>query len=135
MPTFSKKSNQRLDTCHHLLQYIARLAIKETDFTVICGHRTKEEQDAAFKAGNSKLKFPKSKHNSNPSMAMDLAPYPIDWNNRERFIELAKVILRIAKEKNIPIRWGGDFNMDGDKTKNDAWDLPHFELNFNYGDK
>jgi peptidoglycan L-alanyl-D-glutamate endopeptidase CwlK len=135
MPKFSKKSQERLETANHLLQLICNLAIKETDFVVICGHRTKEEQDAAYKAGNSKLKFPKSKHNSLPSRAVDLAPCKIvngktiiDWNDRQRFIDLSKIILRIAKEKNIPIRWGGDFNMDGNKTTNDAWDLPHYEL-------
>lgn len=103
-------------------------AILEYDFTVLCGHRNKEDQDKAFAEGNSKTPWPKSKHNKIPSWAVDIAPYPIDWNDMDRFKQLAKIVLRIADELAVPIRWGGDFNTDGDKTTNDAWDKPHFEL-------
>jgi len=102
--------------------------IAEHDFTILCGHRTKEEQEAAFRAGASKLKFPHSKHNSFPSRAVDIAPYPIDWKNIDRFIELAEAVKAKADKMGIKIIWGGDFNNDGDKTTNDAWDKPHFEL-------
>ena len=37
--------------------------------------------------------------------------------------------MRIARIKGIPLQWGGDWNMDGDKTKSNAWDMPHYELN------
>jgi hypothetical protein len=50
------------------------------------------------------------------------------------FIGLLKVILALSEElgsqsldgKPLALRWGGDYNMDGD-TK-DGWDMPHFEL-------
>jgi len=51
---------------------------------------------------------------------MDLAPFPIDWNNLDRFAELAKVIKRIAKENNTPLEWGGDWK--------NFKDYPHFQL-------
>lgn len=128
MAKFSIASKKRLETCDTRLQEICAEAIKEYDFIVLCGHRNKADQDEAYQKGNSKLKWPKSKHNANPSRAMDLSPYPLDWKNLQRFKDLSKVILRIAGEKNIKIRWGGDFNMDGNQTTNDAWDLPHYEL-------
>lgn len=116
---FSKLSQERLSTCHLFLQEICYELIKEMDFTVLCGYRGKEEQDEAYNKGASKLKFPKSMHNTSPSKAVDLAPYPIDWNNHERFKQLAKRFKQIAEHKNIKVVWGGDWQMR---------DMPHFEL-------
>lgn len=90
------------------------------DFTVICGHRGEEEQNKAFAEGKSKLKFPNSKHNSRPSMAVDLAPYPINWNDKEAFKRLSILIKKIASDKQIGITWGGDWKR--------FRDLPHYEL-------
>ena len=126
MPRFSARSASRLAECHKDLQRVMNAAIQEVDFTVLCGHRGKAEQDAAVAAGNSKLRWPKSKHNKKPSLAVDVAPWPIDWNNRARFKALAKVILAEAAALGISLRWGGDWNSDGDDS--DGWDLPHFEL-------
>ena len=99
---------------------ILKEAIHIYDFSVLCGHRGKDEQNLAYKKGFSKLKFPESKHNSIPSRAVDIAPYPIDWDDHKRFYELAGIIKGIAHEKGIEIRWGGNFR---------GWkDLPHFEL-------
>ena len=61
---FGKKSLERLSTCNGLLQEILNEAINIMDFTVLWGHRDKEEQNKAFRDGNSKVKFPNSKHNS-----------------------------------------------------------------------
>jgi len=120
MPSFGRRSKSRLGTCHNLLQEILEEAIKEYDFSVLCGHRGKEDQDAAFNSGNSKLKFPQSKHNKMPSLAVDIAPYPIDWNNIDRFKDLGKIIKRIADEKGIDLSWGGDWRS--------FKDYPHFQL-------
>jgi peptidoglycan LD-endopeptidase CwlK len=119
MPKFSERSLQQLNTCCHELQDICNEAIKEMDFTVICGHRGEKEQNEAFERGASKLKYPNSKHNTNPSIAVDIAPYPIKWTDKKRFIELSKIMKRIAKEKNIELVWGGDWKMQ---------DLVHFEI-------
>lgn len=126
MPRFSARSASRLAECHKDLQAVMNAAILETDFTILCGHRGKAEQDAAFAKGASKLRWPKSLHNTMPARAVDVAPWPIDWNNRARFKALAKVILAEAKSLGISLRWGGDWNSDGDDS--DGWDLPHFEL-------
>lgn len=128
MPQFSKLSEQRLSTCDARLQRLLREAIKNVDFTVIYGHRTQEDQDDAFRQGASTLRWPKSKHNKQPSLAVDIAPYPIDWSDTARFARLAGYIERIAEEQGVKIRWGGDWN-DNYRTKDERLvDMPHIEL-------
>lgn len=127
MPTFSKKSVDRLETCDHRIQMVLKRAITRYDFTVLCGHRNKQEQNDAFERGASKLRWPQSKHNRVPSMAVDVAPFPIDWDNLDRFRELAAVIMDEANKLGIKLRWGGDFNMNG-KPDDKFIDMPHFEL-------
>lgn len=120
MPKFSALSQKRLLTCHTDLRIICEQLIKITDFTIICGHRGKEDQEKAFRLGRSKLRWPKGKHNKMPSEAIDIAPYPTDWNDHLAFNELANYFMDIARNSNIKIKWGGDF-----KTLKD---LGHFEL-------
>ena len=96
MPTFSKTSEQKLATCHQDLMVIFSNVIKITDCSVICGHRGKKEQNAAFDKGFSMLKYPQSKHNKTPSMAVDVVPYPIDWSDEKRFRELAGIVKGVA---------------------------------------
>lgn len=128
MPTFGSKSKAALAKCHPLLQAIANEAIKEIDFMVLDSTRGRVDQERAFAGGKSKARFGQSAHNYVPAIAFDLFPAPYDWNNTKAFNDLAVVILRIAKAKGTPLRWGGDWNMDGNKTTSDAWDKPHFEL-------
>jgi len=128
MYKFGKSSQARLDTCHPSIQAILEEAIQIVDFTVLCGHRTKEEQDDVFHKGMSKVQFPNSRHNTMPSQAVDIAPYPIDWNNLERFTHLIGIIRGIAHSKGIDIRCGIDWDCDGDITDHSFMDYPHFEL-------
>jgi peptidoglycan L-alanyl-D-glutamate endopeptidase CwlK len=121
MYKFSKTSLKRKAECHPDLQKILDMAIKEYDFTILCGYRGEVEQNKAFAEKKSKLKYPNSKHNKKPSLAFDVAPYPIDWNNIGRFIELSMVIKRCAKEAGIKLTWGGDWRT--------FKDYPHYELN------
>jgi len=128
MPKFSEASKKKLLTCAEPLQIICNEAIEIFDFTVLEGQRSEARQAAMYEQGLSKLLWPNSKHNKEPSMAIDVAPYPIDWNNEERFYLLAGIFFAIAKRHNIKLRWGGDWDRDwqfNDQTFND---LPHFEL-------
>jgi len=128
MPKFGKSSMQRRATCHPDLQIILDEAIKHIDFTILDGHRTEEAQNKAFSEGKSQLRYPQSKHNSLPSGAFDIAPYPIDWNNLNRFYLLAGVVIGIARQKGVNIRWGGSWDNSLDITKNKFNDLVHFEF-------
>lgn len=128
MPTLSKLSEQRLATCDPRLQALLREAIKHVDFTVICGYRNQDDQNDAFRTGRSKVRYPDSKHNTLPSSAVDIAPYPVDWKDTARFARLAGYLERIAHEQGIRIRWGGDFDQDGATADERFIDMPHIEI-------
>lgn len=128
MPEFSDKSAAKLETCHPRLQFLCRKIITHYDFTVLEGHRSDERQEELFRTGKSKLRAGQSKHNKSPSEAVDIAPYPIDWDDRERFFILAGMMFQAASEANMELRWGGDFNMNWDFKDQSFMDLPHFEL-------
>lgn len=135
MPEFSKVSKERLSGCHPDLITLMNSAIDDYDFTIICGYRSQKDQDKAYNEGKSKLKYPDSKHNLIPSMAVDIAPVKyfdnggvwIDWDDLQSFFDLHEVIKSHAKELGIKIRWGGDW--DGNPlTRNKFNDFPHYEL-------
>lgn len=128
MPRFSKKSRAKLDTCHSDLQKVLELVIEHFDFAVLVGHRTKEEQEEAFATGRSQKHWPDSKHNTSPSLAVDIAPWPIDWKDRERFSYLAGYVKMAGLSQGIKIRWGGDWDGDTEVSDNVFDDLVHFEL-------
>ena len=128
MYKFGKSSRARLETCHPDIQEILEEAIKVVDFSVLCGTRGEQEQSDLYHKGMSKVQYPNSKHNSVPSMAVDIAPYPIDWNNTERFTHLIGIVRGIALMKGIKIRCGIDWDCDGDITDHNFMDYPHFEL-------
>jgi hypothetical protein len=128
MYSFGKLSTQKLEMLHSDLQLILNEAIKVYDFSIICGHRNEAGQNTAFNEKKSKLRWPDSKHNSLPSIAVDIAPYPIDWNNRDRFIFLAGIIYCISQQLGIEIRFGGNWSMDWQFEKQKFDDLVHFEL-------
>ena len=128
MPKFSRKSLSKLETCDKRLQDLFLRVVKKFDCTILEGHRSKDRQNKLFDEGKSKLKYPKGKHNSLPSKAVDVAPYPIDWNDRERFTYFAGYVLGIAYQMGLKIRWGGDWDMDTQVKDNNFDDLPHFEI-------
>lgn len=134
MHKYSKISEQRWSTLHPDLQKVFYEVLNKIDHSILEGYRDKERQERAFLEGKSKLQFPKSKHNLTPSMAADVAPYPIDWNDIERFYLFAGFVLgtgyRLKKECIIThdIRWGGDWNRNFDVKDNTFDDLVHFEL-------
>ena len=103
-------------------------SVQYFDCSVLEGHRGKEKQNAAYDKGNSKLRYPKGKHNQIPSIAVDVIPYPIDWEDRDRMHYFAGFVLGIAKKTKLKIRWGGDWNMDTHTKDNRFDDLVHFEI-------
>jgi hypothetical protein len=128
MPKFGKKSKKQLSTCNKKLQEVFNEVIKTVDCSVLEGHRGENRQNALYKEGKTKVKFPKGRHNHNPSLAVDVVPYPIDWDDRERFHLFAGFVLGVANQMGIPIRWGGDWNQNWEVDDNQFDDFPHFEL-------
>jgi peptidoglycan L-alanyl-D-glutamate endopeptidase CwlK len=110
----------RRGECHPDLQRLIDEVVRTVPFdvTILCGHRGYAEQERCFIAGTSKVHWPKSKHNSHPSRAFDMAPYPVRWDGpgaREKFLELRAHVRVCADRLGIKIR-------------HISWDLPHTEL-------
>lgn len=126
MPNYSKRSRLNLSTSHKDLQVVFNYVIKYWDCSVIWGHRGELDQNKAFAKGYSKLKFPKSKHNILPSLAVDVVPYPTYWEDEEKLIRFgsfvkwfAGVLFENGVIKN-KVEWGGDWKSFPDPA--------HFEI-------
>ena len=130
---FGAKSKARLATAHPVLALLFNRVIVRpdmpTDITITAGHRGKAEQDAAFASRNSKLRWPNSKHNKVPSLAVDAVPIfagkpTWDWTH---YHPLAAVIkdewAKMQAEgltEGFTLSWGGDWTSFKDG--------PHWEL-------
>ena len=134
MPEFSKSSKEKLATCHQDLQTLFNYVIRHFDCTVVCGTRNEADQNKAFDGGFSQVRFPNSKHNASPSMAIDVVPYPVEWQNVKRMRHFVGYVLGCAQvlkdynaiEKDIisGLDWDGDTILT-DQRFNDA---PHFQI-------
>lgn len=113
-------SKARLYTCHRDLILLFEAVDKIVPTAILEGHRGKMAQDQAFAAGKSNAKWGQSKHNSIPSLAVDVGPVPLDWNDIQAFERMAVVIKKCAAQLGIKVRWGGDFKS--------IKDFPHWEL-------
>tara|TARA_B100000508_G_C11315620_1_gene206849 strand:+ start:170 stop:571 length:402 start_codon:yes stop_codon:yes gene_type:complete len=128
MPRFGTRSKKRLSSCHPDLQKVFNKVIEKVDCSILCGHRGEEAQNEAYEKGNSKVKYPNGRHNAIPSNAVDVAPYPIEWDNLERFTLFAGYVLGIAESMKIDLIWGNDWDGDFDTKDTGFRDYPHFEL-------
>lgn len=117
---FGKKSLEVRSTLHPDLQKLVDEVSKTVNCSLICGYRNKADQDKAFASGNSKLQWPKSRHNTWPSEAVDIVPWPVDWKDIKAFKAMAVKIKEAAEQVGVDIEWGGDW----DKFK----DYPHWQL-------
>ena len=128
MPKFGRKSRERLKTCDEKLQKVFNEVIKHVDCSVLEGHRSKDRQNKLYEEGKTKVKYPNGRHNRQPSSAVDVTPYPVDWKDRERQTLFAGFVLGVANQMNINLRWGGDWDQDFQVVDNRFDDFPHFEL-------
>ncbi len=124
MPKFGKKSQERLRGVNSELVNVLFELVKIMDVTIIEGVRSQERQDRLVAEGKSKTKF--SKHIT--GRAVDLAPYPIDWEDRDRFHYMGGMLRGIAHQMGVKVRWGGDWDGDGETKNNNFDDLVHIEL-------
>jgi len=135
MANFGKTSVKRLNTAHEVLQILFNRVVKRRDCFIACGHRPESEQKACFNSGASKVLWPNSMHNSLPSLAVDVPPWPEKWDSEKAFLELKDVIedewaqmVEQGLTDGFRLRWGGDWDGDGDRTDQTFHDLPHWEL-------
>lgn len=109
MPYFSARSLKKLITCEKPLQDLFNEVVKHTDCVIIEGHRDRHRQSMAFRSGHSKVDWPNSRHNREPSQAVDVMPYPLDWTDNNRLREFAGFVKGTAIQMGIDVEWGGDF--------------------------
>ena len=128
MPKYSTRSKQRLSTCDERLQKVFDEVIKHVDCSILEGHRNKERQNKLYDEKRTKVKYPNGRHNSSPSKAVDVTPYPVDWEDRERQTLFAGFVLGIARGMGYKLRWGGDWDQDFQVMDNRFDDFPHFEI-------
>lgn len=134
MPMFSPESFSKLSTCHLDLQAIFFEVVKTIDCTVLEGYRNEDDQNKYFESGKTKLKYPHGRHNGQPSMAVDVAPYPINWKDKQRFFYFAGFVMGVAERLHLEgkishkLRWGGDWDKDFDFNDQRFNDYVHFEL-------
>ena len=128
MPKFGQRSTNNLSECHPDLIKLFTEVVEDFDCSILCGYRNLTDQDDAYHKGLSKLKYPKSKHNKIPALAVDCVPYPIDWKDTDRMYYFAGFVMGKAKELGIDLRFGGDWDGDTKLKDQTFMDLPHFEL-------
>ncbi|WP_151708791.1 M15 family metallopeptidase [Acinetobacter brisouii] len=125
------------------LQKVIKRAIEltEQDFMVLQGMRTREEcsinygkgrtaQECTAKGVPAQYAQPNlakvtwlrdpygSKHTQ--GKAVDIVPYPLDWNDLSKYQKIATAMKRAASELNVKVTWGGDWAT--------SKDYPHFEV-------
>lgn len=130
----SNTSLARLKGVDETLVRVVKRAIEicEIDFKVLEGMRTLERQRELYAQGRTEpgkivTWTMNSKHLE--GKAVDLVPYPIDWTNLKKFDAIAKAMFEAAKEMDVNIRWGADWDGDGNYREKGEYDSPHFEIN------
>ena len=129
-----KTSIARLKGVDKTLVNIVKRAIEisEVDFSVLEGVRTLERQRELYAQGRTApgkivTWTMKSKHID--GKAVDLVPYPLDWNDLSKFDKIRNAMFQAAKEQDVNLRWGADWNGNGEYREKGEYDSPHFELN------
>lgn len=149
MPQFGKTSKERLETCHPVLWSLCSNIVRDYDITVLAdgGWRSPEKQLQLYDLGRTKVM--KSKHNhmhdGRPwSLAVDIAPYPVDFGKtpkevlrtytdtrmtaetiallERKFIKASHAISRFyylaglvrCQAQMMGLRWGTDIRWGGD---------------------
>lgn len=137
--TLSAKSLAKLEGVHpNMVKVVKRAAaLSSQDFTVLEGVRTPARQKELYAQGRTApgpvvTWVMTSNHFVNKKTgfghAVDLCPWPIDWNTPAKFDAISKVMFQAAKDLRVTIRWGADWDRDGKPRERGETDSPHFEL-------
>ena len=143
-----QRSLDRLKGVHPDLVEVIQRAISLTpqDFTILEGVRSKARQLELYAQGRTQpgpvVTWTKTSNHfvraDGFGYAVDMAPFPIDWNDAKRFDDVAQAMFKaaelISRErkakglKPVEIRWGADWDQDGKPRERGESDSPHFEL-------
>jgi len=136
--SLGKRSIDNLSGVHPLLVDVVKLAISRStqDFAVICGVRTIEQQKELYaqgrtKPGNIVTWTMKSRHLPDSygyGRAVDIVPFPVDWNSPSKFDAINDAMQAAASDLGLTIRWGADWDQDGNPREKGETDSPHWEI-------
>ena len=139
MPSFGGSSRKQLDTCRSEIIETLEIVVVEYDIKVLEGRRSWDRQAQLLEEGRTKVGPGESKHNPPKlpdgsedtewlSDAVDVVPYPIDWNDMRRFIYMIGLIIGTGRVLGYNFRsginWDEDQILFDDQNFNDA---PHIE--------
>ena len=139
----SKRSLASLEGVDPRLVKVVKRAIQitEQDFVVTEGLRTREQMKINYGKGRTvaelarhgiEAKYAKPKESkvtwlNNPfasnhasGKAVDIYPYPVDYNDLRKYAKINEAMQKAAKELGVKVEWGGNWS----KSK----DYPHFEV-------
>ena len=134
---YGKRSRAVYATLHPELQLLMLTVLRTRDHSLLEGYRTNERQLELLSQGKTKVGPGLSRHNTVPSRAVDVIPYPFrkrDWKDRDKFHFWAGYVLGIAGmlrdegRMTMGVRWGGDWDKDWETSDNEFDDFPHLEL-------
>lgn len=137
---YGTRSREKLSTCYEPLLRVAyrALELSPIDITIVHGWRSEREQTLLFESGASKTPWPTSEHNNTDeedgdpcSLAIDFAPWingAVPWSDTHAFAVVAGVFFAAAKEREVTLRWGGDWDMDGSTEDQTFMDWGHVEI-------
>ena len=130
-------SRVRLIGVHPDLVKVVNRAIELStqNFLVLEGVRTPARQAELYAQGRTKpgkvvtwtLKSNHFKQATGYGHAVDLCPYPVDWNTASKFDAIYRAMMSAAKELGVSIRSGMDWDRDGVLREAKESDSPHFE--------
>lgn len=137
--TFGNASESRLATVDPELAAVPRLVLSWGifDLTIVWGFRSDAEQMQAFLSGNSKKKtgsYHQVTKNGEPNaQAFDFAPWcelyngemGIPWQDTHAFAVLGGLMIAAGEILEVPIVYGGDWDMDGLTTDQSLMDWGH----------
>ena len=120
---WSTASKIQLVETHILLQLLFSRVLARPDcphdLAVVCGHRGKDDQDRLYAEGKSKVKWPHSKHNNLPSLAIDVVPWvdgKLSWaiSDMQDVAGIVKAEWATMKAEGrvypgVELEWGGDW--------------------------
>lgn len=106
------------------------------DFVVLEGVRTPARQAELYAQGRTKPGAKvtwtmTSRHFVQPDgfgHAVDICPFPVDWNTPSKFDAIADAMEAAADELGINIRSGMDWDDDGVRRERGESDSPHWEV-------
>ena len=129
---FGSGSTKKLNrTCIHIQEVMQEaIATSPWDFGITWGLRSAAEQYKLFRDGASKCDGYKilSRHQS--GLAVDIVIYvngKVTWDPKY-YYAMAGHTLGTAKRLGIDLKFGGDWDMDGDLDDQTFNDLCHYEI-------